>query len=117
MVAGFADQASQDWEAARGEFRAALELAPEDANVRAALVDLEDAIAADAARLERDARLELERLRAEEQEALRAVEAERQAETKRQAKRERDRCVAVVKTHASAKPVLNASRAPGMTWW
>ena len=33
------------------------------------------------------------------------------------AKRERDRCVAVVKTHASAKPVLNASRAPGIAWW
>ncbi len=33
------------------------------------------------------------------------------------AKRERDRCVAVVKTHASAKSVLNASRAPGMAWW
>ncbi len=33
------------------------------------------------------------------------------------AKRERDRCVAMVKTHGNAKPVLNASRAPGMAWW
>ena len=30
------------------------------------------------------------------------------------AKREREYCVATVKTHASAKPVLNSPRAPGM---
>ena len=33
------------------------------------------------------------------------------------AKRERDCCVATVKTHASAKPVLNSYRAPGLALW
>ncbi len=33
------------------------------------------------------------------------------------AKRERDCCVATVKTHASAKPVLNSYRASGLALW